>query len=41
VLLAPESARELILQRAIGWTCGAVYFFGIALWPAIVGRIVP
>ena len=44
VLLAPESARDLILQRAIGWTGGAVYFFGIAVWPVIVsgvGRIVP
>ena len=36
----PESARDLILQRAIGWTCGVVYFFGIAVWPMIVGRIV-
>lgn len=41
VLQAPESARDLILQRAIGLTGGAVYFFGIAVWPVIVGRIVP
>jgi hypothetical protein len=41
VLLAPQSVRDLILQRAIGLTGGAVYFFGIAVWPAIVGRIVP
>ena len=30
------SARDLILQRAIGWTCSVVYFFGIALWPIVV-----
>ncbi len=41
VLRAPESARDLIVQRAIGLTGGAVYFFGIAVWPVIVGRIVP
>jgi hypothetical protein len=41
VLLAPDSARDVILQRAIAWTSGAVYFFGIAVWPVIVGRIVP
>jgi hypothetical protein len=33
------SARALILQRAIGWSCSVVYFFGIAIWPEIVGRI--
>jgi hypothetical protein len=33
------SARNLILQRAIGWTCSVVYFFGIAIWPMIVGRL--
>jgi hypothetical protein len=41
VLLAPDGARDLILQRAIGLAGGAVYFFGIAVWPVIVGRIVP
>jgi hypothetical protein len=29
----------VILQRAIGWSCAIVYFFGFALWPEIVGRI--
>ena len=34
------SARgDLILQRAIGWTCTIGYFLGIAIWPEIVGRI--
>ena len=33
------SSRDLILQRAIGWSCSAAYFFGIAIWPEIVGRI--
>ena len=41
VLLAPRSARDLILQRTIGLAGGTVYFFGIAVWPVIVGRIVP
>jgi hypothetical protein len=41
VLLSPQSARDVILQRAVGWTGGVVYFFGIAAWSAIVGRIVP
>ena len=30
---------DLILQRAIGWTCTIGYFLGIAIWPEIVGRI--
>jgi hypothetical protein len=33
------SARDLILQRAIGWSCSVAYFFGIAIWPEIIGRI--
>ena len=33
------SARDLILQRTIGWTCSVAYFLGIAIWPEIVGRI--
>jgi hypothetical protein len=33
------SARDLILQRTIGWTCTIGYFFGIAIWPEIFGRI--
>ena len=41
VLVAPNSARDLILQRTIGLAGGLVYFFGIAVWPVIVGRIVP
>jgi hypothetical protein len=41
VLLAPDGTRDVILQRVIGWTSGCVYFFGIAAWPVIVGRIVP
>jgi hypothetical protein len=33
------SARDLILQRAIGWSCSVAYFLGIALWAEIAGRI--
>ncbi len=33
------AARDLILQRAIGWSCTIVYFLGYAIWPEIVGRI--
>ena len=33
------SARDLILQRAIGWTCTIGYFLGVAIWPEIAGRI--
>jgi hypothetical protein len=33
------SARDLILQRAIGWTCTIGYFLGLAIWPEIAGRI--
>jgi hypothetical protein len=31
---------DLLLQRAIGWSCSAAYFFGIAIWPEIVGRMI-
>lgn len=30
------AVRALILQRAIAWSCGIVYFFGFAIWPLIV-----
>ena len=30
-------ARDLILQRAIGWTATIGYFFGYAIWPYVVG----
>jgi hypothetical protein len=33
------NARDLLLQRAIGWSCSVAYFFGIAIWPEIAGRI--
>jgi hypothetical protein len=36
----PDAIRSLIVQRAISWTCSLVYFFGIAVWPDIAGRIV-
>jgi hypothetical protein len=36
---AASPARDLILQRAIGWTGSLLYFFGIAAWPEIIGRI--
>ena len=39
---APDSRHAvtgLIVQRAISWTCSLVYFFGIAVWPDIAGRI--
>ena len=28
--------RDLILQRAIAWTCSIGYFFGYAIWPYVV-----
>ena len=41
VLPRPDgSASDLMLQRAIGWSCSVAYFFGIAIWPEIIGRIV-
>ena len=36
---AGKAARDLMLQRAIGWTCTIVYFLGLAIWPEIAGRI--
>jgi hypothetical protein len=30
------AVRALILQRAIAWSCGTLYFFGFAIWPLIV-----
>ncbi len=40
VLSGPADAtRDLIWQRAIGWTASLGYFYGIALWPEIAGRI--
>jgi hypothetical protein len=40
VLPRPDgSASDLMLQRAIGWSCSVAYFFGIAIWPEIAGRI--
>ena len=30
---------DLLLQRAIAWTAGLTYFFGIAVWAWLVGRI--
>ena len=34
------SLRDLMLQRAVGWALSLGYFFGLAAWPEIVGRIV-
>jgi hypothetical protein len=40
VLSGPADAtRDLIWQRAIGWIASLGYFYGIALWPEIAGRI--
>ncbi len=33
---APSPGRDLILQRAIAWTCTIGYFFGYAIWPFVV-----
>lgn len=33
--------RDLLLQRAIAWPCAIGYFIGVAIWPEIVGRILP
>ena len=40
VLPRPDghAARDLMLQRAIGWSCTVVWFFGYAIWPEIVRR---
>jgi hypothetical protein len=41
-VLARPSRRAfqaLVVQRAIGWTVGFVYFFGIAAWPLLVGMV--
>lgn len=34
-----DATSDLLLQRTIAWTCSILYFFGIALWPEIIGRI--
>jgi len=34
---AGSAARDLILHRAIGWTCTLGYFIGIAAWATLVG----
>lgn len=34
-----EARRSLLVQRAIGWTSSVAYFFGIALWPHVIGLI--
>jgi len=41
VLPRPDgtAARDLALQRAIGWSAAILYFLGLALWPEIAGRI--
>jgi hypothetical protein len=36
---AGSPVRDVILQRAIGWSSTIVYFLGYAIWPHIVGRI--
>jgi predicted neutral ceramidase superfamily lipid hydrolase len=36
-----DARRDLILLRAIVWTLTIGYFFGIALYPEVVGRISP
>jgi hypothetical protein len=33
---AASPGRDLILQRAIGWTCALGYFAGYAIWPYVV-----
>jgi len=33
---AASPVRDLILQRAIGWTCTIGYFLGYAIWPYMV-----
>lgn len=39
VLASPRATRDLLIQRAISWTCAITYFLGIAIWPEIVGRL--
>lgn len=34
-----RAARDLALQKAIGWSSTLLYFFGVAIWPEIAGRI--
>lgn len=40
VLPRPAGAmRDLLLERAIAWSCAIVYFLGYAIWPEMIGRI--
>jgi hypothetical protein len=40
VLSAPgRHTGDVIMQRSIGWIASIVYFFGIALWAELAGRI--
>ena len=32
-----QAARDVLLQRALAWSAGTLYFFGFALWPILVG----
>jgi hypothetical protein len=37
---AGEELRDLLLQRALGWGSSCLYFFGLAIWPQLVGWFV-
>lgn len=35
VMDRPAPARDVAVNRAIGWSCAALYFVGIAAWPYV------
>jgi hypothetical protein len=39
VLAPARPVRALAVQRLVAWSCALGYFFGIALWPNVVGFV--
>src|SRR4029453_8364066 len=33
------AVRGVLVQRAVAWSLATLYFFGIAIWPEVAGRI--
>jgi len=36
---ASDAVRATLVQRAVAWTLATAYFFGIAIWPQVAGRL--